>query len=33
MGMGNQDEHPYTSPARIVNGKLSYKNELKENES
>lgn len=24
MGIGKGDEHPYTAPARIVNGKLSY---------
>ncbi len=25
MGVGKAEEHPYTSPARIVNGELSYK--------
>jgi len=24
MGMGKAEEHPYTAPANIVNGKLSY---------
>lgn len=24
MGIGKDDEHPYTAPARIVNGALSY---------
>jgi hypothetical protein len=24
MAIGKADEHPYTSPAKIVNGKLSY---------
>jgi uncharacterized protein (DUF488 family) len=33
MGIGKEDEHPFTAPARIVNGELSYENELKENES
>lgn len=27
MGIGKEEEHPYTSPARIVNGELSYKKE------
>ncbi len=31
MAMGKEDEHPYTAPARIVNGELTYENELKEN--
>ncbi len=31
MGIGKDEEHPYTSPARIVNGKLNYENESKEN--
>lgn len=31
MGVGKAEEHPYTQPARIVNGKLSYEVELKEN--
>jgi uncharacterized protein (DUF488 family) len=25
MGIGKDEEHPYTAPARIVNGELSYK--------
>jgi uncharacterized protein (DUF488 family) len=28
MGIGKETEHPYTSPARIVNGKLNYEKEL-----
>lgn len=24
MGIGKEEEHPYTAPARIVNGELSY---------
>ena len=24
MGVGKEEEHPYTSPAQIVNGELSY---------
>ena len=24
MGMGKEEEHPYTAPAKIVNGELSY---------
>ncbi len=31
MGIGKEEEHPYTAPARIVNGELSYEMELKEN--
>ena len=31
MGIGKEQEHPYTAPARIVNGQLSYEQELKEN--
>lgn len=27
MGIGKDEEHPYTSPARIVEGKLVYDNE------
>jgi uncharacterized protein (DUF488 family) len=27
MGIGKEDEHPYTAPARIVSGELSYDNE------
>jgi len=29
MGVGKAEEHPYTSPAKIVNGKLNYEPELK----
>lgn len=25
MGIGKEEEHPYTAPARIVNGELTYK--------
>jgi uncharacterized protein (DUF488 family) len=28
MGIGKEEIHPYTSPARIVNGELSYENDL-----
>jgi uncharacterized protein (DUF488 family) len=28
---GKEEEHPYTAPARIVNGELSYEMESKEN--
>lgn len=28
MGVAKSEEHPYTSPARIVNGTLSYKQEI-----
>lgn len=31
MAIGKEEEHPYTAPARIVNGELTYENELKEN--
>lgn len=31
MSIGKEEEHPYTSPARIVNGKLSYEKEMEEN--
>ena len=31
MSPGKAEEHPYTQPARIVNGELSYEVELKEN--
>ena len=31
MGIGKEKEHPYTEPARIVGGELSYEIELKEN--
>ncbi|MBK5210695.1 MAG: DUF488 domain-containing protein [Flavobacteriaceae bacterium] len=31
MGVGKAGEHPYTQPARIVNGQLSYEVESKEN--
>jgi uncharacterized protein (DUF488 family) len=27
LGIGKEQEHPYTEPARIVDGKLSYKSE------
>jgi len=27
MGVGKEEAHPYTAPARIVNGKLSYQSE------
>jgi uncharacterized protein (DUF488 family) len=27
MGVGKEEEHPYTSPARIINGKLNYEKE------
>ena len=27
MGIAKEEIHPYTAPARIVNGKLSYENE------
>lgn len=30
MGIGKEDEHPYTAPARIINGELSYEVVLKE---
>jgi hypothetical protein len=29
MGVGKSEEHPYTAPARIVNGKLNYESESK----
>ena len=29
MGIGKEKEHPFTSPARIINGKLSYAMQLK----
>jgi len=29
MGIGREDEHPYTAPARIVHGELTYEKELK----
>jgi uncharacterized protein (DUF488 family) len=28
MGIGRDEEHPYTAPARIVNGELSYEPEV-----
>ena len=31
MGIAKEDEHPYTLPARIVNGILNYQMELQEN--
>lgn len=30
MGIGKEDEHPYTAPARIIGGELSYEVVLKE---
>jgi uncharacterized protein (DUF488 family) len=33
MGIGKEEEHPFTAPARIVNGKLTYRpeeNQLKD---
>jgi uncharacterized protein (DUF488 family) len=30
MGVGKADEHPYTAPARIVNGNLTYEKDLKD---
>ena len=33
MGIGKAEEHPYTEPARIVHGELSYEIELKENKA
>src|ERR1700676_1850572 len=33
MNIGKEEEHPYTAPARIVHGELSYKIERKENEN
>ena len=27
MEVGKKEEHPYTKPAKIVNGKLSYKSD------
>jgi uncharacterized protein (DUF488 family) len=32
IGIGKEDEHPYTAPARVVDGTLSYEKDLKENE-
>jgi uncharacterized protein (DUF488 family) len=32
MGIGKAEEHPYTVPAGILNGALSYQNESKEKE-
>ncbi len=31
MAIGKATEHPYTAPARIVNGELNYEKELDEN--
>ncbi len=31
MAMGKAEEHPYTAPAKIINGHLSYEMALKEN--
>jgi len=33
MGVGKAQEHPYTQPARIVNGELSYEVELKKSKN
>jgi len=33
MGEGKAQEHPYTQPARIVNGELSYEVELKKSKN
>lgn len=30
MAIGKAEEHPYTAPAQIINGQLSYETELKE---
>lgn len=30
MGVDKEQEHPYTAPARIINGELSYEIEIKE---
>ncbi|MEO5648688.1 MAG: DUF488 domain-containing protein [Ginsengibacter sp.] len=30
MAIGKEDEHPYTAPARMVNGELSYEKENEE---
>lgn len=30
MGVEKEEEHPYTQPARIVNGKLTYRPEVKQ---
>lgn len=30
MGIGKEEEHPYTAPAKIINGELSYKDNLLE---
>jgi uncharacterized protein (DUF488 family) len=30
MGNGKAEEHPYTAPAKIENGRLTYKEENKE---
>ncbi len=32
MGVGKEEEHPYTAPARSVKGELTYGEDLKENE-
>lgn len=29
MGIAKEEEHPYTAPAKIVNGELTYENESK----
>ena len=33
MGVGKAEEHPYTQPARIVDGELSYEVELEEDKN
>lgn len=33
MGVGKAEEHPYSQPARIVDGELSYEVELKESKN
>jgi hypothetical protein len=30
MGISKAEEHPYTAPAKIENGRLTYKEENKE---
>lgn len=30
MGIGKAEEHPYTAPARIIDGALTYEEESKE---
>jgi len=31
MSIGKEEEHPYTAPARIVNGALTYEQETEKN--